>query len=156
MTSPKPVAAYLSVMPVHVTSEIGALRTVLSIARQRAPGGNAHAGGFPLRRHRRRDRQARAHSVGARAFCRFCTSGRRGGSSKTPRCELIIRETLDVVARATRVGPARAAPAAVVNLLIEGRKSQVHCRACSTNRATRFRRCNLFFTRDSALAINQT
>src|SRR5205814_9293207 len=72
--------------------------------------------------------------------------------------ELIIRETLDVVPSEPRALELRALPpAAVVNLLIEGKEEEPRPLSRTLNEFSYSLPPlpNLFFTRDSAMAINQ-
>jgi len=152
-------------MPVHVTSEIGALRTVLV----HSPG-NELLAVTPNTRAEflyddivDADLAKREHRRFVQVLERFCEvlhvrqllidvledSAVR---------ELIIRETLDVVPSEPLAAELRALPPrAVVDLLIEGKEEEPGPLSRTLNEFSYSLPPlpNLFFTRDSAMAINQ-
>jgi len=152
-------------MPVHVTSEIGALRTVLV----HSPGSELLAvtpstrADFLYDDIVDADLAKREHRCFVQVLERFCevlhvrdllTEVLEDSAVR----ELIIRETLDVVPSQPLASELRALPpAAVVNLLIEGKEEEPGPLARTLNEYSYSLPPlpNLFFTRDSAMAINQ-
>jgi arginine deiminase len=152
-------------MPVHVTSEIGALRTVLV----HAPGNELLAvtpstrADFLYDDIIDADLARREHRRFVQVLERFCevltvrdllTDVLEDSEVR----ELVIRETLDVVPLEPLAAELRdLPPAAVVKLLIEGREESPGPLSRTLNETSYSLPPlpNLFFTRDSAMAINQ-
>ncbi len=152
-------------MPVHVTSEIGALRTVLV----HSPGNELLAvtpstrADFLYDDIVDADLAKREHRRFVQVLERFCevlhvrdllTQVLEDSKVR----ELIIRETLDVVPLEPLGAELRELPpAAVVNLLIEGKEEEPGPLSRTLNEFSYSLPPlpNLFFTRDSAMAINQ-
>lgn len=152
-------------MPVHVTSEIGALRTVLV----HSPGNELLAvtpstrADFLYDDIVDADLAKREHKRFVQVLERFCevlhvrdllTEVLEDNEVR----ELIIRETLDVVPLEPLALELRELPpAAVVNLLIEGKEEEPGPLSRTLNEFSYSLPPlpNLFFTRDSAMAINQ-
>ncbi|MGH7651827.1 MAG: arginine deiminase family protein [Gemmatimonadaceae bacterium] len=152
-------------MPVHVTSEIGALRTVLV----HSPGKELLAvtpstrADFLYDDIVDADLAKREHRRFVQVLERFCEVlhvrdllGEVLQDSEVR--ELIIRETLDVVPLAPLASELRELPpAAVVDLLIEGKEEEPGPLSRTLNECSYSLPPlpNLFFTRDSAMAINR-
>jgi arginine deiminase len=152
-------------MPVHVTSEIGALRTVLV----HSPGNELLAvtpstrADFLYDDIVDADLAKREHKRFVQVLERFCevlhvrdllTEVLEDNEVR----ELIIRETLDVVPLEPLALELRELPpAAVVDLLIEGKEEEPGPLSRTLNEFSYSLPPlpNLFFTRDSAMAINQ-
>ncbi len=152
-------------MPVHVTSEIGALRTVLV----HSPGDELLAvtpstrADFLYDDIVDADLAKREHKRFVQVLERFCevlhvrdllTDVLEDSKVR----ELIIRETLDVVPLEPLGAELRELPpAAVVKLLIEGKEEEPGPLSRTLNEFSYSLPPlpNLFFTRDSAMAINQ-
>jgi arginine deiminase len=152
-------------MPVHVTSEIGALRTVLV----HSPGNELLAVTPSTRADFLYDDivdaelAKREHKRFVQVLERFCevlhvrdllTEVLEDNEVR----ELIIRETLDVVPLEPLALELRELPpAAVVDLLIEGKEEEPGPLSRTLNEFSYSLPPlpNLFFTRDSAMAINQ-
>ncbi|HMJ17868.1 MAG TPA: arginine deiminase family protein [Gemmatimonadaceae bacterium] len=152
-------------MPVHVTSEIGALRTVLV----HSPGNELLAvtpstrADFLYDDIVDADLAKREHRRFVQVLERFCevlhvrdllTQVLEDSKVR----ELIIRETLDVVPLEPLAAELRELPPeAVVNLLIEGKEEEPGPLSRTLNEFSYSLPPlpNLFFTRDSAMAINQ-
>jgi arginine deiminase len=152
-------------MPVHVTSEIGALRTVLV----HSPGNELLAvtpstrADFLYDDIVDADLAKREHKRFVQVLERFCevlhvrdllTDVLEDNEVR----ELIIRETLDVVPLEPLALELRELPpAAVVDLLIEGKEEEPGPLSRTLNEFSYSLPPlpNLFFTRDSAMAINQ-
>ena len=152
-------------MPVHVTSEIGALRTVLV----HSPGNELLAvtpstrADFLYDDIVDADLAKREHRRFVQVLERFCevlhvrdllTEVLEDSKVR----ELIIRETLDVVPLEPLASELRELPPdAVVNLLIEGKEEDQGPLSRTLNETSYSLPPlpNLFFTRDSAMAINQ-
>ena len=152
-------------MPVHVTSEIGALRTVLV----HSPGNELLAvtpstrADFLYDDIVDADLAKREHKRFVQVLERFCevlhvrdllTEVLEDSKVR----ELIIRETLDVVPLEPLGAELRELPpAAVVKLLIEGKEEEPGPLSRTLNEFSYSLPPlpNLFFTRDSAMAINQ-
>jgi arginine deiminase len=152
-------------MPVHVTSEIGALRTVLV----HSPGNELLAvtpstrADFLYDDIVDADLAKREHKRFVQVLERFCEVLhvrdllREVLEDREVR-ELIIRETLDVVPLEPLALELRELPPdAVVNLLIEGKEEEPGPLSRTLNEFSYSLPPlpNLFFTRDSAMAINQ-
>jgi len=152
-------------MPVHVTSEIGALRTVLV----HSPGNELLAvtpstrADFLYDDIVDADLAKREHRRFVQVLERFCDVLHVREllaevlEDSTVR-ELIIRETLDVVPLEPLALELRELPpAAVVNLLIEGKEEEPGPLSRTLNESSYSLPPlpNLFFTRDAAMAINQ-
>ncbi|HVS60413.1 MAG TPA: arginine deiminase family protein [Gemmatimonadaceae bacterium] len=152
-------------MPVHVTSEIGALRTVLV----HSPGNELLAvtpstrADFLYDDIVDADLAKREHKRFVRVLERFCevlhvrdllTEVLEDSKVR----ELIIRETLDVVPlEPLGLELRELPPEAVVNLLIEGKEEEPGPLSRTLNEFSYSLPPlpNLFFTRDAAMAINQ-
>jgi len=152
-------------MPVHVTSEIGALRTVLV----HSPGNELLAvtpstrADFLYDDIVDADLARREHRRFVQVLERFCqvlhvrdllTEVLEDNEVR----ELIIRETLDVVPlEPLGLELRELPPEAVVNLLIEGKEEEPGPLSRTLNEFSYSLPPlpNLFFTRDSAMAINQ-
>jgi arginine deiminase len=152
-------------MPVHVTSEIGALRTVLV----HSPGNELLAvtpstrADFLYDDIVDADLAKREHKRFVQVLERFCevlhvrdllTEVLEDSKVR----ELIIRETLDVVPLEPLAAELRELPpAAVVKLLIEGKEEEPGPLSRTLNEFSYSLPPlpNLFFTRDAAMAINQ-
>ena len=152
-------------MPVHVTSEIGALRTVLV----HSPGNELLAvtpstrADFLYDDIVDADLAKREHRRFVQVLERFCqvlhvrdllTEVLEDNEVR----ELIIRETLDVVPlEPLGLELRELPPKAVVNLLIEGKEEEPGPLSRTLNEFSYSLPPlpNLFFTRDSAMAINQ-
>ena len=152
-------------MPVHVTSEIGALRTVLV----HCPGNELLAVTPTTRAEFLYDDivdvefAKREHRRFVQVLEQFCevlhvrdllTDVLADAKAR----ELIIRETLDVVPSEPLAAELRELPPeAVVNMLIEGREEEPGPLSRTLNEFSYALPPlpNLFFTRDSAMAINQ-
>jgi len=152
-------------MPVHVTSEIGALRTVLV----HSPGNELLAvtpstrADFLYDDIVDADLAKREHKRFVQVLERFCevlhvrdllTEVLEDNEVR----ELIIRETLDVVPLEPLALELRELPpSAVVDLLIEGKEEEPGPLSRTLNEFSYSLPPlpNLFFTRDSAMAINQ-
>ncbi|MDQ6871464.1 MAG: arginine deiminase family protein [Gemmatimonadota bacterium] len=152
-------------MPVHVTSEIGALRTVLV----HSPGNELLAvtpstrADFLYDDIVDADLARREHKRFVQVLERFCevlhvrdllTEVLEDSKVR----ELIIRETLDVVPLEPLAAELRELPpSAVVNLLIEGKEEEPGPLSRTLNEFSYSLPPlpNLFFTRDAAMAINQ-
>jgi arginine deiminase len=152
-------------MPVHVTSEIGALRTVLV----HSPGNELLAvtpstrADFLYDDIVDADLAKREHRRFVQVLERFCevlhvrdllTEVLEDSEVR----ELIIRETLDVVPlEPLGLELRELPPEAVVNLLIEGKEEEPGPLSRTLNEFSYSLPPlpNLFFTRDSAMAINQ-
>jgi arginine deiminase len=152
-------------MPVHVTSEIGALRTVLV----HSPGNELLAvtpstrADFLYDDIVDADLARREHKRFVQVLERFCevlhvrdllTEVLEDSKVR----ELIIRETLDVVPLEPLGAELRELPpAAVVTLLIEGKEEEPGPLSRTLNEFSYSLPPlpNLFFTRDAAMAINQ-
>jgi arginine deiminase len=152
-------------MPVHVTSEIGALRTVLV----HSPGNELLAvtpstrADFLYDDIINADLAKREHRRFVQVLERFCevltVRDLLTDVLEDPKVrELVIRETLDVVPLEPLAAELRdLPPAAVVTLLIEGREEEPGPLSRTLNETSYSLPPlpNLFFTRDSAMAINQ-
>ena len=152
-------------MPVHVTSEIGALRTVLV----HSPGNELLAvtpstrADFLYDDIVDADLAKREHRRFVQVLERFCevlhVRDLLTDVLEDPEVrELIIRETLDVVPLEPLASDLRGLPPeAVVNLLIEGKEEEPGPLSRTLNESSYSLPPlpNLFFTRDSAMAINQ-
>ena len=150
-------------MPVHVTSEIGALRTVLV----HSPGNELLAvtpstrADFLYDDIVDADLAQREHKRFVQVLERFCevlhVRDLLTEVLEDPKVrELIIRETLDVVPLEPLALEMRELPpAAVVNLLIEGKEEEPGPLSRTLNESSYSLPPlpNLFFTRDSAMAI---
>src|SRR5204862_569745 len=152
-------------MPVHVTSEIGTLRTVLV----HSPGNELLAvtpstrADFLYDDIVDADLAKREHRRFVQVLERFCevlhvrdllTEVLEDSAVR----DLIIHETLDVVPSAPLASELRALPPrAVVDLLIEGKEEEPGPLSRTLNEFSYSLPPlpNLFFTRDSAMAINQ-
>ena len=155
---------YLAAMPVHVTSEIGALRTVLV----HSPGSELLAVTPSTRADFLYDDIVDA-DLARREHRRFVQVLERFAEVLHVRNlladvledsevrELIIRETLDVVPLEPLAEELRALPPeGVVTLLIEGKQEEPGPLARTLNECSYSLPPlpNLFFTRDAAMAIN--
>lgn len=152
-------------MPVHVTSEIGALRTVLV----HSPGSELLAvtpstrADFLYDDIVDADLAKREHRRFVQVLERFCevlhVRDLLTDVLEDPEVrELIIRETLDVVPLEPLASELRGLPpAAVVTLLIEGKEEEPGPLSRTLNESSYSLPPlpNLFFTRDAAMAINQ-
>jgi arginine deiminase len=152
-------------MPVHVTSEIGALRTVLV----HSPGNELLAvtpstrADFLYDDIVDADLAKREHRRFVQVLERFCevlhVRNLLTDVLEDPEVrELIIRETLDVVPLEPLASELRALPPeAVVTLLIEGKEEEPGPLSRTLNESSYSLPPlpNLFFTRDAAMAINQ-
>jgi arginine deiminase len=152
-------------MPVHVTSEIGALRTVLV----HSPGNELLAvtpstrADFLYDDIIDADIAKREHRRFVQVLERFCdvlnVRDLLTEVLQDPEVrELVIRETLDVVPLEPLAAELRdLPPAAVVKLLIEGREEEPGPLSRTLNECSYSLPPlpNLFFTRDSAMAINR-
>jgi arginine deiminase len=152
-------------MPVHVTSEIGALRTVLV----HSPGNELLAvtpstrADFLYDDIVDADLAKREHRRFVQVLERFCevlhVRDLLTDVLEDPEVrELIIRETLDVVPLEPLASELRGLPPeAVVNLLIEGKEEEPGPLSRTLNESSYSLPPlpNLFFTRDAAMAINQ-
>jgi arginine deiminase len=152
-------------MPVHVTSEIGALRTVLV----HSPGNELLAvtpstrADFLYDDIVDADLAKREHRRFVQVLERFCevlhVRDLLADVLEDPEVrELIIRETLDVVPLEPLASELRGLPPeAVVDLLIEGKEEEPGPLSRTLNESSYSLPPlpNLFFTRDSAMAINQ-
>jgi arginine deiminase len=152
-------------MPVHVTSEIGALRTVLV----HSPGNELLAvtpstrADFLYDDIVDADLAKREHRRFVQVLERFCevlhVRDLLTDVLEDPEVrELIIRETLDVVPLEPLASELRGLPPeAVVNLLVEGKEEEPGPLSRTLNESSYSLPPlpNLFFTRDSAMAINQ-
>ncbi|MFL5601258.1 MAG: arginine deiminase family protein [Gemmatimonadaceae bacterium] len=152
-------------MPVHVTSEIGALRTVLV----HSPGNELLAvtpstrADFLYDDIVDADLAKREHRRFVQVLERFCevlhVRDLLADVLEDPQVrELIIRETLDVVPLEPLALELRELPpAAVVTLLIEGKEEEPGPLSHTLNESSYSLPPlpNLFFTRDAAMAINQ-
>jgi arginine deiminase len=152
-------------MPVHVTSEIGALRTVLV----HSPGNELLAvtpstrADFLYDDIVDADLAKREHRRFVQVLERFCEVLHvrdllTDVLEDTEVRELIIRETLDVVPlEPLGLELRELPPEGVVNLLIEGKEEEPGPLSRTLNEASYSLPPlpNLFFTRDSAMAINQ-
>jgi arginine deiminase len=152
-------------MPVHVTSEIGALRTVLV----HSPGNELLAvtpstrADFLYDDIVDADLAKREHRRFVQVLERFCevlhVRDLLIDVLEDPEVrELIIRETLDVVPLEPLASELRGLPpAAVVTLLIEGKEEEPGPLSRTLNESSYSLPPlpNLFFTRDAAMAINQ-
>jgi arginine deiminase len=152
-------------MPVHVTSEIGALRTVLV----HSPGNELLAvtpstrADFLYDDIVDADLAKREHRRFVQVLERFCevlhVRDLLTDVLEDPEVrELIIRETLDVVPLEPLASELRGLPpAAVVTLLIEGKEEEPGPLSRTLNESSYSLPPlpNLFFTRDAAMAINQ-
>ena len=152
-------------MPVHVTSEIGALRTVLV----HSPGNELLAvtpstrADFLYDDIVDADLARREHRRFVQVLERFCevlhVRDLLTDVLEDPEVrELIIRETLDVVPLEPLASELRGLPpAAVVTLLIEGKEEEPGPLSRTLNESSYSLPPlpNLFFTRDAAMAINQ-
>ncbi|HEX9311128.1 MAG TPA: arginine deiminase family protein [Gemmatimonadaceae bacterium] len=152
-------------MPVHVTSEIGTLRTVLV----HSPGNELLAvtpstrADFLYDDIVDSDLAQREHRRFVQVLERFCevlhVRDLLADVLEDPKVrELIIRETLDVVPLEPLALELRELPPAdVVTLLIEGREEEPGPLSHTLNESsyTLPPLPNLFFTRDAAMAINQ-
>jgi arginine deiminase len=152
-------------MPVHVTSEIGALRTVLV----HSPGNELLAvtpstrADFLYDDIVDADLAKREHRRFVQVLERFCevlhVRDLLTDVLEDPEVrELIIRETLDVVPLKPLASELRGLPpAAVVTLLIEGKEEEPGPLSRTLNESSYSLPPlpNLFFTRDAAMAINQ-
>lgn len=152
-------------MPVHVTSEIGALRTVLV----HSPGNELLAvtpstrADFLYDDIVDADLAKREHRRFVQVLERFCevlhVRDLLTDVLEDPDVrELIIRETLDVVPLEPLASELRGLPpAAVVTLLIEGKEEEPGPLSRTLNESSYSLPPlpNLFFTRDAAMAINQ-
>ena len=152
-------------MPVHVTSEIGALRTVLV----HSPGDELLAvtpstrADFLYDDIIDADLARQEHRRFVQILERFCevlnvrdllTDVLEDSEVR----ELVIRETLDVVPLEPLAAELRdLPPAAVVKLLVEGREEEPGPLSRTLNESSYSLPPlpNLFFTRDSAMAINE-
>jgi arginine deiminase len=157
--------AVSSGMPVHVTSEIGALRTVLV----HSPGNELLAvtpstrADFLYDDIVDADLAKREHRRFVQVLERFCevlhVRELLTEVLEDPEVrELIIRETLDVVPLEPLASELRGLPPeAVVDLLIEGKEEEPGPLSRTLNESSYSLPPlpNLFFTRDSAMAINQ-
>lgn len=157
--------ALSSEMPVHVTSEIGALRTVLV----HSPGNELLAvtpstrADFLYDDIIDADIAKREHRRFVQVLERFCdvlnVRDLLTEVLQDPEVrELVIRETLDVVPLEPLAAELRdLPPAAVVKLLIEGREEEPGPLSRTLNECSYSLPPlpNLFFTRDSAMAINR-
>jgi arginine deiminase len=152
-------------MPVHVTSEIGALRTVLV----HSPGNELLAvtpstrADFLYDDIVDADLAKREHRRFVQVLERFCEVLHvrdllTDVLEDTEVRELIIRETLDVVPlEPLGLELRELPPESVVNLLIEGKEEEPGPLSRTLNEFSYSLPPlpNLFFTRDSAMAINQ-
>jgi arginine deiminase len=152
-------------MPVHVTSEIGALRTVLV----HSPGNELLAvtpstrADFLYDDIIDADLAKREHRRFVQVLERFCevltVRDLLADVLEDPEVrELVIGETLDVVPLEPLAAELRdLPPAAVVTLLIEGREEEPGPLSRTLNESSYSLPPlpNLFFTRDSAMAINE-
>ena len=152
-------------MPVHVTSEIGALRTVLV----HSPGNELLAvtpstrADFLYDDIVDADLAKREHRRFVQVLERFCevlhVRDLLTDVLEDPEVrELIIRETLDVVPLEPLASELRGLPpSAVVTLLIEGKEEEPGPLSRTLNESSYSLPPlpNLFFTRDAAMAINQ-
>ncbi|MFL5621889.1 MAG: arginine deiminase family protein [Gemmatimonadaceae bacterium] len=152
-------------MPVHVTSEIGALRTVLV----HSPGNELLAvtpstrADFLYDDIVDADLAKREHRRFVQVLERFCevlhVRDLLADVLEDPQVrELIIRETLDVVPLEPLALELRELPPAeVVTLLIEGKEEEPGPLSHTLNESSYSLPPlpNLFFTRDAAMAINQ-
>ncbi|HST06829.1 MAG TPA: arginine deiminase family protein, partial [Gemmatimonadaceae bacterium] len=152
-------------MPVHVTSEIGALRTVLV----HSPGNELLAvtpstrADFLYDDIIDADLAKREHRRFVQVLERFCevltVRDLLTEVLQDPEVrELVIRETLDVVPLEPLAAELRdLPPAAVVTLLVEGREEEPGPLSATLNECSYSLPPlpNLFFTRDSAMAINE-
>jgi arginine deiminase len=152
-------------MPVHVTSEIGALRTVLV----HSPGNELLAvtpstrADFLYDDIVDADLAKREHRRFVQVLERFCevlhVRDLLTDVLEDPEVrELIIRETLDVVPLEPLASELRGLPPeAVVTLLIEGKEEEPGPLSRTLNESSYSLPPlpNLFFTRDAAMAINQ-
>jgi arginine deiminase len=152
-------------MPVHVTSEIGALRTVLV----HSPGNELLAvtpstrADFLYDDIVDADLAKREHRRFVQILERFCEVLHvrdllREVLEDAEVRELVIRETLDVVPIVPLASELRELPPqAVVDLLIEGKEEEPGPLSRTLNECSYSLPPlpNLFFTRDSAMAINQ-
>src|SRR3954462_8858226 len=152
-------------MPVHVTSEIGALRTVLV----HSPGNELLAvtpstrADFLYDDIIDVDLAKREHRRFVQVLERFCevlsVRGLLTEVLQDPEVrELVIRETLDVVPLEPLAAELRdLPPAAVVTLLVEGREEEPGPLSRTLNECSYSLPPlpNLFFTCDSAMAINE-
>jgi arginine deiminase len=152
-------------MPVHVTSEIGVLRTVLV----HSPGNELLAvtpstrADFLYDDIVDADLAKREHRRFVQVLERFCevlhVRDLLTDVLEDPEVrELIIRETLDVVPLEPLASELRGLPpAAVVTLLIEGKEEEPGPLSRTLNESSYSLPPlpNLFFTRDAAMAINQ-
>jgi arginine deiminase len=152
-------------MPVHVTSEIGALRTVLV----HSPGNELLAvtpstrADFLYDDIVDADLAKREHRRFVQVLERFCevlhVRDLLTDVLEDPQVrELIIRETLDVVPLEPLASELRGLPPAeVVTLLIEGKEEEPGPLSRTLNESSYSLPPlpNLFFTRDAAMAINQ-
>jgi arginine deiminase len=152
-------------MPVHVTSEIGALRTVLV----HSPGNELLAvtpstrADFLYDDIVDADLAKREHRRFVQVLERFCevlhVRDLLTDVLEDPEVrELIIRETLDVVPLEPLASELRGLPpAAVVTLLIEGKEEEPGPLSRTLNESSYSLPPlpNLFFTRDAAMAIKQ-
>jgi arginine deiminase len=155
---------YLGAMPVHVTSEIGALRTVLV----HSPGNELLAvtpstrADFLYDDIVDPDLAKREHRRFVQVLERFTEVLHvrdllREVLEDTEVRELIIRETLDVVPLEPLAAELRELPPeAVVSLLIEGKEEEPGPLSRTLNECSYSLPPlpNLFFTRDAAMAIN--
>ncbi|MFL5469156.1 MAG: arginine deiminase family protein, partial [Gemmatimonadaceae bacterium] len=162
---PHPSSRYFPRMPVHVTSEIGALRTVLV----HSPGNELLAvtpstrADFLYDDIVDADLAKREHRRFVQVLERFCevlhVRDLLADVLEDPQVrELIIRETLDVVPLEPLALELRELPpAAVVTLLIEGKEEEPGPLSHTLNESSYSLPPlpNLFFTRDAAMAINQ-
>src|SRR6202162_4244097 len=160
-----PAERYLLRMPVHVTSEIGALRTVLV----HSPGNELLAvtpstrADFLYDDIVDADLAKREHRRFVQVLERFCevlhVRDLLTDVLEDPEVrELIIRETLDVVPLEPLASDLRGLPPeAVVNLLIEGKEEEPGPLSRTLNESSYSLPPlpQLLFTRDSAMAINQ-
>ncbi len=152
-------------MPVHVTSEIGALRTVLV----HSPGAELLAvtpstrADFLYDDIVDADLAKREHRRFVQVLERFCEVLHvrdllADVLEDSEVRELVIRETLDVVPLAPLAAELRELPPeAVVRLLIEGKEEEPGPLSRTLNECSYSLPPlpNLFFTRDAAMAINQ-
>jgi len=152
-------------MPVHVTSEIGALRTVLvhSPGRELLAVTPSTRAEFLYDDIVDADLAKREHRRFVQVLERFCEVLHVRDLlaevlEDSAVRELIIRETLDVVPSEPLAAELRALPPeAVVDLLIEGKEEEPGPLSRTLNEYSYSLPPlpNLFFTRDSAMAINQ-
>src|SRR4051812_35579089 len=151
-------------MPVHVTSEIGALRTVLvhSPSNELLAVTPSTRADFLYDDIVDADLAKREHRRFVQVLERFCAVLHvrdllADVLEDTEVRELIIRETLDVVPIVPLAAELRELPpAAVVNLLIEGKEEEPGPLSRTLNECSYSLPPlpNMFFTRDSAMAIN--